>query len=209
MDDAYNYLLLRSLHGLHRTMSQSPSKKCNIRCQPVSDAPPDSKRAGTLGQNTFPSQENGVHSYTNSSNVTPDAYVRRPKLLVWSAASRDGLKRHLESYSKFFRALGDAENQDSYLDSLAYTLTCRRSALVWKTFTITSAISTLRTKDMNSCKAIKSMGKPNLTFVFTGQGSQWPGMGRELLSYPVFRSSIENADKCLDSLGCKWSLLGL
>lgn len=38
-------------------------------------------------------------------------------------------------------------------------------------------------------------GRPGLVFVFTGQGQQWVGMGRDLLeSEPVFRSALEACD---------------
>jgi len=46
-----------------------------------------------------------------------------------------------------------------------------------------------------------------LTFVFSGQGSQWPGMGRALLATePVFRTMIESCDALLRPLS-GWSLV--
>lgn len=50
-----------------------------------------------------------------------------------------------------------------------------------------------------------------LGFVFTGQGAQWHAMGRELYGqqhgYPVYRSAVERADRCLRKLGSHWSLV--
>lgn len=46
-----------------------------------------------------------------------------------------------------------------------------------------------------------------IAWIFPGQGSQWPGMGRSLLnSEPVFRSAIEECDRIM-SRYVKWSLL--
>ncbi|WNG36075.1 SDR family NAD(P)-dependent oxidoreductase [Archangium violaceum] len=50
-------------------------------------------------------------------------------------------------------------------------------------------------------------GSPRPVFVFSGTGSQWPGMGRELLrTEPVFRAAIERCDRALRPLS-GWSLL--
>ncbi len=46
-----------------------------------------------------------------------------------------------------------------------------------------------------------------LVFVFSGQGAQWIGMGRQLLAQePVFRETIQECDRILKSL-THWSLL--
>ncbi|MBD2522077.1 type I polyketide synthase [Nostoc sp. FACHB-133] len=46
-----------------------------------------------------------------------------------------------------------------------------------------------------------------LVFVFSGQGAQWIGMGRQLLAQePVFRETIQECDRILKSLA-NWSLL--
>ncbi|WP_338865510.1 type I polyketide synthase [Myxococcus stipitatus] len=40
--------------------------------------------------------------------------------------------------------------------------------------------------------------RPKVVFVFSGQGSQWPGMARELMrSSPVFRSTLEACDEVM------------
>ncbi|AUX47812.1 polyketide synthase [Sorangium cellulosum] len=49
--------------------------------------------------------------------------------------------------------------------------------------------------------------RPKVVFVLPGQGSQWPGMGRELLaSEPVFRAAIEACDEAIRR-EAGWSLL--
>src|SRR5262249_56487261 len=50
-------------------------------------------------------------------------------------------------------------------------------------------------------------GRARLVFVFPGQGSQWIGMGRELLrEEPIFRRSLEECDEAIKA-EAEWSLL--
>ncbi|KAI0150274.1 ketoacyl-synt-domain-containing protein [Xylariaceae sp. FL1272] len=99
--------------------------------------------------------------------------------------------------------------QKGLMADFAYTLGQRHSILPWRV-----AIPAMRSFDfieaINSQKI--SPGKESdplrIGFIFTGQGAQWYGMGRELYQqYPVFASAIDYADVCLRSLGASWSLL--
>lgn len=57
-----------------------------------------------------------------------------------------------------------------------------------------------------SNKPLRSSQTPVLTFIFTGQGAQWHGMGLELLAYPTFHESLKAATAYFRSLGCIWDL---
>jgi zearalenone synthase (highly reducing iterative type I polyketide synthase) len=58
----------------------------------------------------------------------------------------------------------------SYLDILAYTLATRRSILPWKSFVIAGGLDELLGKLASSeIKQFRSLNKPRLAFVFTGQ----------------------------------------
>ncbi|KAM7211644.1 hypothetical protein V8F06_012970 [Rhypophila decipiens] len=75
-------------------------------------------------------------------------------------------------------------------DDLAYTLSERRTR-----FPLT--------------KPVQNAGTPHrLGFIFNGQGDQWYGMGRELMSaYPVYNQTLQECDRVIASFGAKWSIL--
>jgi acyl transferase domain-containing protein len=50
---------------------------------------------------------------------------------------------------------------------------------------------------------------PSISLVFTGQGAQWYGMGRELLeASPVFLGAMKAVDKVLNTLKSGFSIIG-
>ncbi len=48
--------------------------------------------------------------------------------------------------------------------------------------------------------------RPRLVFVYSGQGSQWLGMARDLLLVPAFRTAVEGVDRVVVALS-GWSVL--
>lgn len=98
---------------------------------------------------------------------------------------------------------------DDFLDDLAFTLNEHRSNFMWKAtaigISVTDLCHTLSTNLSIRCSA----RRPTLAFVFTGQGAQWAGMGKELLhTYPVFWVSISRIDKYLAELGAPFFVSG-
>lgn len=76
-----------------------------------------------------------------------------------------------------------------FLQDLAFTLNTRRSSLPWKTFAVVDP-TTLATLKEVTVKPVKAASNLQLGFVFTGQGSQWFAMGRDVLSASIFMDSI-------------------
>lgn len=179
--------MLRNLEGTHDT------RKCPPSTEFVNAA------VSKCADNT------GSQDYTQAS-----VSKLRPRLLVWSAAESDGLMRLYTAYLVHLRTLSSYKTDSDYFADFAWTLSEKRSRLPWKSFVVANSVTNLqRILENATPNGVRSNKTPRIGFVFTGQGAQWYGMGRELLDYPVFRASLENADSFLRDLGCSWSLLSM
>lgn len=99
---------------------------------------------------------------------------------------------------------------EELLDDLAFTLNECRSRFMWKAAVVGKSTSDLAASLSSGFKIRSSIRKPTLGFVFTGQGAQWVGMGRELLyAYPVFHESIVRIDEFLATLQAPFSVYGM
>ncbi len=90
---------------------------------------------------------------------------------------------------------------------IAYTLALRREHLPHRTFAVAQDGEFVETP-----MPAKAPGAElSITMIFSGQGAQWPGMGRELiLSNASFREDIIHMDSVLQGLRMppRWSLFG-
>jgi acyl transferase domain-containing protein len=130
-------------------------------------------------------------------------------LFILSANSENSVKSQMKNLGIYLEQRPEALEL-SLMSKLAYTLGQRRSFLPWKVAvsaqTSTEFVHKLSNPELLPVSAFHA---PKVSFVFTGQGAQWHGMGRELMkTYPVFASSIEKASHCLKRFGATWSLTG-
>ena len=130
------------------------------------------------------------------------------RLFVLSAVDEAAGKKQAKALALYLEERAK-KCDNRFLDDFAYTLNERRSKFLWKLAISAISIDDLIEKLKGEMMFSKGSKKPIVGFVFTGQGAQWCGMGRELLaSYPVFRGAIEKIGVKLTSIGAPFNLLG-
>ncbi|KAJ4300071.1 hypothetical protein N0V90_005320 [Kalmusia sp. IMI 367209] len=178
LDDARSYLQAHQLRGKHRTIPPKPA-------------------------DTVP-HTNGYDIPTVAGNCH-DAFV--PQLLVFSASDKGGIERQSRAHSAHIKGYR-GYYPPRFFSDYAFTLAAYRSRHTWNSFCVLET-----QQDVNHLEKLLEHGPAstasllNLGIVFTGQGAQWHGMGRELLSNPVFAESINRSQQYLTDLGCEWSIV--
>lgn len=97
----------------------------------------------------------------------------------------------------------------SYISDMAYTLTSRRSHMPWRhTFVASKEQEILAALVPKSLRVSRTAKFNRVIFVFTGQGAQWPAMGKELITSSFqFKESLHHSSAILSRLGASWNLL--
>ena len=129
-------------------------------------------------------------------------------LFVFSAMDPESLKRHISLIAMYAKER-PSTIYPQLLRSLAFTLGQRRSTLAWK-FAVPALNFDQFVYNLTNTTPlpVKSGEHPKLSFIFTGQGSQWPMMGKSLYyTYPIYALTVRNADQILARLGASWSLI--
>ncbi|RYO93374.1 hypothetical protein DL762_001073 [Monosporascus cannonballus] len=157
---------------------------------------------GYGGANAHAILEHAGFDKLRSPQGTPE---REVFLLPFSASSRASLNARVEDLAKYGL-------QSVSMEDLAYTLGSRRSHLSERGFVIARGpsirddvtLTRLRTPSEDS------RGSPqDFAFIFTGQGAQWPEMGKELFAeFPVFRKAVSEMEAGLNLVPHRpsWSL---
>ena len=127
-------------------------------------------------------------SWGISASMSPSP--RGPALLVYSTNTQNSLKKQIEIHQNYI------EQHPSSSADLAYTLGRRREHLPYRAFSIHGG-----SKVLGPSPLVKAAADVPLIMTFTGQGAQWPQMGRGLLQHnAVFRQSIKGMNAALQSL---------
>jgi acyl transferase domain-containing protein len=149
-----------------------------------------------LGHTEFNFPKHGTHN--------------RSRIFVISAFDEASGARQVEALREHLKRLPEA-HPVNFLNDLAFTLGERRTVLPWRAAIVAKSASQLKKILSSECITFsKSLKAISIGFVFTGQGAQWRGMGRELIAvYPAFHESLVSADEQLKIFGASWSLLGM
>ena len=145
--------------------------------------------------------------HIDGSAAPPALMTASSYILPFSASSEKALDHRLFDLASLNLSV-------EKLDDLAYTLGCRRSKLPKRGFVLARPDTLSGDLKNGSLRKLKPGSKPvrlPFAFVFTGQGAQWPEMGKELMEvYPSYRSSIQVLDSHLASLSDApaWTLEG-
>ena len=130
-----------------------------------------------------------VSSYVSAEDEfnLDDEDAARPSILVLSANDAISLRASIKALENHLINPRVKVN----LPDLAYTLSERRTRLWHRAFLTTRNTKVNETPEA-WVVAKKSPQAPSFGFVFTGQGAQWPQMGKDLLDiFPWTRTILE------------------
>ena len=130
-----------------------------------------------------------------------------------SASDESGIQRNankLKEYIDNSSRMQCPYSETKLMEDIVYTLCEKRSKLKWRACAIASSLSEL-SQQLSGGTLPKFRAANNelgVAFIFTGQGAQWPGMGKILMEFPVFRQSVEAASLHLQKQGGQWNIHG-
>jgi acyl transferase domain-containing protein/protein-L-isoaspartate O-methyltransferase len=146
-----------------------------------------------------------------AGNGSADAEVRRPFLLPLSARTPHAVRKLVEAYIELLGGSSPPLSDICHTASVRRTHHEHRLAVVGSSPQEMGGALSAFLAGETPADVVTGHADPDarrrLVWVFSGQGSQWPEMGRTLLERePVFRERLEACDTLLRPLA-GWSLL--
>lgn len=181
---------------------------------PVEPIPWPANRAERVSVNSFGMGGANAHAIIESAGkwgiLSKPARIHRSdeeersQLVVLSANRTESLTAMVAQHSTYM------SRHKSSLEDVAYTLALRREHLRYRAFAVLrdGNDADFKTKSTALSAGAKA---PNITFVFTGQGAQWPEMGKNIIeSFPSVSSVLDRMDGVLATLHLpgEWTIRG-
>ena len=143
------------------------------------------------------SVDNFLPGYNTSKRTVIPEEPTRLYVLPFSASTIKALESSITNLAQRFIA---GESYD--FGNLCHTLSDRRTRLSKTGFLLASPTTAKQDfKPENLITPKKDTPRLNFGFIFTGQGAQWPQMGKELLeSYILFSNTVDYLDSILQKL---------
>ncbi|RAK99944.1 putative polyketide synthase [Aspergillus ibericus CBS 121593] len=130
----------------------------------------------------------------NVGNHVHSSEARRTRVFLLSAFDEDSITAQIRHLRAYLLSNGSGAD-DEFMNNLAHTLNERRTAHLYRVGVLGSSAADVAEALVGVARVYKAPRRPNVSFVFTGQGAQWCGMGKGLMAaYPVFCQSIRRID---------------
>ncbi|KAI8952148.1 beta-ketoacyl synthase [Xylaria longipes] len=142
-------------------------------------------------------EDSPLESHNSDDNVDP----RSVHLVAVSAKTGNSVQGNLKSLLDFL-----TNNPDVPLGQLSYTTTARRMHHQHRAIVAGSSVneicSQIKIAIQEGLGATRPKATPKVVFAFTGQGAQFPGMGKELLAHVrIFRKEMHRLEQISRTLG--------
>ena len=130
--------------------------------------------------------------YTDSAHVNGMDKRSSPNILLFSAYNADSLNAQINAYCEYMAG------HNPQLHDLAYTLANRRTHKPYRTYAVTRDMPTF--EDIAATQFTEE-SPPCIAWIFSGQGTQWPEMGVDLIdNNATFRATIRKLDRYIETL---------
>lgn len=180
--------------------------KLPLKVQQTLGSWPEGVAPALAGVSSFGFGGTNAHVVLEEAPIQTSAtnQVERPlHILTLSAKSENALKELAQSYEDFL-----ANHPTEFLADVCFTANTGRSQFDYRLAVV--ADSTVELREQLSAFAdgresvglvsgkVSSRKRPKIAFLFTGQGCQYVGMGRQLYeNQPTFRKTLDRCDEIL------------
>lgn len=155
----------------------------------------------TAGLSSFGAGGTNAHFILQEYKPKEEVFAKHkdgmPHILTLSAKSKESLQQLLNKYQAYFANLTNENIQD-----ICYTTNIGRKHFSYRFAAVANSLDELsdilKRKSEREVSTSPISDPQKIAFLFTGQGSQYVGMGKDLYEqHPIFK---ENLDKCASIL---------